>query len=60
MIDYLVRLTTVVDVIRLLLEQGLAFVDMMSLEHSMQRGDSLVIMKWYCGNNQLTSRKIKK
>lgn len=74
-IDYRVRLTTVMDVVRLLLEQGLTFHGHNESKKSMQQGSFRAILKWYCKrneefntvmnlnaprNNQLTSPKIQK
>ncbi|XP_076907547.1 uncharacterized protein LOC143564038 [Bidens hawaiensis] len=73
-IIYRVRLT-VVDVIRFLLKQGLAFRRHDESISSDSRGNFLELVKWYCernnevnnafnsklhGNNQLTSPKIQK
>ncbi|XP_076922653.1 uncharacterized protein LOC143584501 [Bidens hawaiensis] len=74
-IDYRIRLTAVVDVIRFLLQQGLAFRGHDETISSNSRGNFLELVKWYCehndevnkffnsnapGNNQLTSPKIQK
>ncbi|XP_076916240.1 uncharacterized protein LOC143575866 [Bidens hawaiensis] len=74
-IDYRIRLTAVVDVIRFLLNQGLAFRGNDESISSNSRGNFLELVKWYCehndevnkvfnsnapGNNQLTSPKIQK
>ncbi|XP_076950753.1 uncharacterized protein LOC143623810 [Bidens hawaiensis] len=74
-IDYRIRLTAVVDVIRFLLQQGLAFRGHDETISSNSRGNFLELVKWYCdhndevnkvfnsnapGNNQLTSLKIQK
>ncbi|XP_076916978.1 uncharacterized protein LOC143576860 [Bidens hawaiensis] len=74
-IDYRIRLTAVVDVIRFLLNQGLAFRWNDESITSNSRGNFLELVKWYCehngevnkvfnsnapGNNQLTSPKIQK
>ncbi|XP_076959366.1 uncharacterized protein LOC143635398 [Bidens hawaiensis] len=74
-IIYRVRLTAVVDVIRFLLKQGLAFRGHDESISSNSRGNFLELVKWYCernnevnkafnsklhGNNQLTLPKIQK
>ncbi|XP_021984996.2 uncharacterized protein LOC110880864 [Helianthus annuus] len=74
-IDYRIRLTAVVDVIRFLLQQGLAFRGHDEAASSNSRGNFLELVKWYCEhndevnkvfnsnaprNNQLTSPKIRK
>ncbi|XP_076903030.1 uncharacterized protein LOC143557972 [Bidens hawaiensis] len=74
-IDYRIQLTVVVDVIRFLLQQGLAFRGHDETISSNSRGNFLELVKWYCehndevnkvfnsnapGNNQLTSPKIQK
>ncbi|XP_076912635.1 uncharacterized protein LOC143571005 [Bidens hawaiensis] len=74
-IVYRVRLTAVVDVIRFLLKQGLAFRGHDESISSNSRGNFIELVKWYCerndevnkafnskshGNNQLTSPKIQK
>ncbi|XP_022014080.1 zinc finger MYM-type protein 1-like [Helianthus annuus] len=74
-IDYRIWLTAVVDVIRFLLKQGLAFCGHDESTTSNNRGNFLELVKWYCehndevnkvlnlkvpGNHQLTSPKIQK
>ncbi|CAA0840158.1 TTF-type zinc finger protein with HAT dimerisation domain [Striga hermonthica] len=74
-IDYRVRLTAVVKVVRLLLGGGLPFRGHDESKDSIRKGHFLEILDWYCeeneevkkvmnlnapGNNQLTSSKIQK
>ena len=74
-IAYRTRLTAIVDVVRFLLEQGLAFRGNDESSTSLQRGNFLALLDWYSarcvevanvvnlnapGNNQLTSPMIQK
>lgn len=74
-VEYRKRLTAVVDVIRYLLGQGLAFRGHDESTESVHRGNFLELIKWYCdhdeevskvmnsnapSNNMLTSPRIQK
>ncbi|XP_050207809.1 uncharacterized protein LOC126657196 [Mercurialis annua] len=74
-IAYRTRLTAMLEVVRLLLWQGLAFRGHDETRDSLQRGNFIEIVKWYdrkdekmrnvigdnaLGNNQMTSPKIQK